>query len=72
MDENKSTEHEPRNEPPSADEEVATLRLQLRHYSLSELEEEGLVKWDRDEYIVKKGPQFDEKKSEWGSEWGVD
>ena len=47
-------------DPPSADEEVAKLRLRLRHLSLEQLEDEGLVRWDRDEHVVRKGPRFDE------------
>lgn len=58
-------ENEARTDLPSATEDVAKLRLQLSDYSLSELEQEGLVKWDKDEQIVKKGPKFDEKKPEW-------
>lgn len=54
-----------RNDPPSADEEVAKLRLQLSDWSLSELEQERLVNWNRDEHVVAKGPQFDEKRPEW-------
>jgi len=50
------------NDPQSADEEVAKLRLQLNHLSLSELESKGLVHWNRDEGIVTKGDQFNEKK----------
>ena len=46
------------NDPRSANEEVAKLRLQLNHLSLSELESKGLVHWNRDEGIVTKGPQF--------------
>lgn len=53
-----------RNDPPSADEEVAKLRLQLSNFSLLELEQEGLVNWNRDEHVVTKGPQFDEKRPE--------
>ena len=49
-----------RNDPPSADEDVAKLRLELRHFSLSELVEEGIVNWDRDNHVVRKGPVFDE------------
>lgn len=64
MSKNNTLEDEPRTDPPSADEEVAKLRLQLSHYSLSELEQEGLVRWDKDEQLVKKGPKFDEKKPE--------
>lgn len=54
-----------RSDPPSANEEVAKLRLQLSDWSLSELEQEGLVNWKRDEYIVTKGPRFEEKRPEW-------
>lgn len=49
----------PRDDPPSASEDVAKLRLQLRHLSLSQLEERGLVKWDKDDHVVRKGPNFD-------------
>lgn len=45
--------------PPSADEAVARLRLKLRHRPLTELVEEGLVRWDRENHIVEKGPNFD-------------
>ena len=61
MTENSIPEDAPRNEPPSAYEDVAKLRLQLNHLSLEELEEEELVRWDRDEHVVRKGPNFDEK-----------
>lgn len=47
------------NDPPSADEDVAKLRLVLRNTSLTTLEKHGLVTYDRDENIVRKGPQFD-------------
>lgn len=53
-----------RNDPSSADEEVAKLRLQLSHFSLSELEQRGLVNWDRDQHIVMIDPDFDEKRPE--------
>jgi len=46
---------------PSADEDVAKLRLELRHRSLEELEEAGLVRRDPDEGVVKKGPRFDDR-----------
>lgn len=46
-------------DPPSADEDVARLRLVLRNTSLSTLEEYGLVTYDQDENVVRKGPQFD-------------
>ena len=58
-------EDEMRGDPPSHDEAVAKLRLQLRHVSLQELEEEGLVTWERNNHVVKRGPQFDEKRPEW-------
>ena len=45
--------------PPSADEDVARLRLVLRNTSLATLEEYQLVTHDRDENIVRKGPRFD-------------
>lgn len=48
-------------DPPSADEDVEKLRLQLNHLSLEELEEKESVKWDRDEHVVRKGPNFDVK-----------
>lgn len=65
MNEKNTPEDEARTDPPSVTEDVAKLRLQLSHYSLSELEQEGLVKWEKDEQIVKEGPKFDEKKPEW-------
>jgi hypothetical protein len=52
-------------DPPSADEDVAKLRLQLSDLHLRELEQEGLVTWHRDEHIVTKGPDFDEKRPKW-------
>ena len=49
-------------DPRSADEEVAKLRLQLNHLSLSELESKGLVHWNKNEGVVTKGPQFEKEK----------
>jgi len=49
------------NDLPSVDEDVAKLRLKLRHCSLEELEEAGLVKRDTAESVVKKGPEFDDE-----------
>jgi len=49
------------NDLPSVDEDVAKLRLELRHCSLEELEEAGLVKRDTAESVVKKGPEFDDE-----------
>ena len=60
----KSSETAPRNDPPSADEEVAKLRLKLSDLSLAELEEKGLVIWDRNQHIVRRGPNFDPVRSE--------
>jgi len=48
-------------DPPSADEAVAKLRLQLRHFALEDLIEDGYVRWNRDEGAVVKGPRFDEQ-----------
>lgn len=48
-----------RDDPPSATEDVARLRLELRHLTLSELEWVGLVSWDRDDHVVRRGPHFD-------------
>ena len=45
-------------DPPSATEDAARFRLRVRHLSLSELEAQGVVKWDRDEHIVEKGRRF--------------
>lgn len=45
---------------PSANEDVAKLRLQLRQFSLSELEAMEIVTLDRDENVVRKGRRFDE------------
>lgn len=61
MIESNTPEDAPRNDPPSADEDVAKLRLQLSHFTLSALEQEGIVRWDRDQHIVTKGPYFGEK-----------
>jgi len=48
--------------PPSADVDVAKLRLELNEKSLEELVEAGVVKWDREENVVKKGPHFDKER----------
>jgi hypothetical protein len=47
---------------PSADEEVARLRLQLDEKSLKELVRLGLVEWDRESHVIKKGPNFDSQR----------
>ena len=52
-----------RSDLPSGNEDVAKLRLELRHRSLKELEEAGLVRLDRQEQTVKKGPKFNDEKT---------
>jgi len=47
---------------PSADEEVARLRLQLDQKSLKELVRLDLVEWDRGNHVIKKGPNFDRER----------
>jgi len=48
---------------PSADEDVARLRLQLRHKPLKELINLGLAKIDEANGVIKKGPKFDQVRS---------
>jgi len=48
-----------REDPPSADGDVARLRLQLSQKSLEELVKKGLVEWDEKNNVVRKGPNFD-------------
>lgn len=50
--------------PPSATEKVAKLRLHLRHFSLQELEQRDIVKYDDDDDLVKEGLRFMEKWAE--------
>lgn len=64
MTESKHPEDPLRDDPPSADEDAARLRLRFRHLSLVDLEEKGLVRWDRENHVVTKGPNFDEKRPE--------
>lgn len=45
-------------DPPSADENVARLRLELCHTELSTLVELKFLVYDQDENIVRKGPRF--------------
>lgn len=47
------------NDPASADEEVARLRLDLRNIDLATLVDRGFLTYDHDEDLVRKGPQFD-------------
>lgn len=51
-----------RPDPPSAEEDVAKLRLELRDSSLEQLEDIGLVKWDRESNVVRKGPYLGNRK----------
>ena len=44
---------------PSADVEVARLRLALHNTHVSSLVERGILTYDHDEDIVRKGPRFD-------------
>lgn len=46
-------------DPPSADEEVAKLRFKYRETPLSRLIEDEILILDRDENLVKRGPQFE-------------
>jgi len=47
-----------RDDPPSATEQVAKLRLVLNSLSLVELEEQGIVTWDKRNHVVREGPEF--------------
>lgn len=58
MVDSKQREDDQREDPLSANESVARLRLRLNHKSLLELEEDGVVSWDRDNNIVEEGPNF--------------
>lgn len=51
----------PQDDPPSATEEVAKLRLVLNSISLTELDRQGIVTWDKNNHVVRKGPRFDAK-----------
>ncbi|MFC6941513.1 hypothetical protein ACFQE8_16325 [Salinirubellus sp. GCM10025818] len=62
MTENSVPEDAHRDDPVSANEDVARLRLQLKDYSLEQLEAIGLVEWDREANIVRKGQYFGDKK----------
>ena len=54
------TGYELHDDPVSADIDVARLRLQLRNRSLEQLEAVGLIEWDRENNVVRKGPDFEE------------
>jgi hypothetical protein len=51
-----------RPDPPSAGVDVAKLRLELNEKFLEELVEDGVVKWDQERNVVKKGPNFDKER----------
>jgi len=51
----------PRNQPPSANEAVARLRLWFRGRSLHELEIANVLEWDKENNVVRKGEKFDTK-----------
>jgi len=53
------------NDPPSANEDVAKLRLKLKYLSLPELESKGLVEWDKEKQLITKGPQFAKERLEY-------
>ncbi len=46
-------------DPLSANEDVARLRLTFCHTDLSTLVDRGILTWDQDENLVQKGPHFD-------------
>ena len=46
-------------DPCSADEEVARLRLDFRNTDISTLVEFGILVYDRDANVVRRGPRFD-------------
>lgn len=58
MIESKQRKDDRREDPLSTNESVARLRLRLNHKSLLELEEDGVVRWDRDSNVVSEGPNF--------------
>jgi hypothetical protein len=42
--------------------EVSAERAALYHNHLPKLEQEGFIRWDRDEHVIEKGPRFSEIK----------
>lgn len=54
------------NSPLSESEEVSRARLRLRHLSLPELDAKGVVDWDRENGVVRKGRRFDDV---WDESW---
>jgi len=61
MTEKSTSDRIHRNDPISADEKVARLRLVLKDYSLEQLEDIGLVEVDRVANIVYRGPYFGDR-----------
>lgn len=43
-----------------ADDDLAALRTQIRHVHLPKLEDAGLVKWDCEANVLRRGPRFEE------------
>ena len=43
-----------------ADEELAQFRIQMKHTHLPKLADAGVIDWDREAGVVRKGPEFDE------------
>jgi hypothetical protein len=52
------------NDPPSATERVAKLRLVLKSTSLAELDDQDIVNWNKNNQVVQEGPKFDAKAAE--------
>jgi len=52
----------PCSNPPSADVDVAKLRLELNEKSLEELVEDGVLRWNPERGVIMKGPSFDEER----------
>jgi len=53
-----------RKQPPSVGEAVARLRLRYRHRTLRYLVAQGVLDWDRDEDVVRRGRNFETKWNE--------
>ena len=51
----------PQDNPPSATDRVAKLRLVLNSILLTELDGQGIVSWDESNHVVRKDPRFDAK-----------
>lgn len=59
-------EHNPENENDipadltTSDEELEEMLIAMTHTHLPKLEDLGVIKWDRDKNVVRRGPAFDE------------